>query len=311
MIWMLFRKKKKAEEEEGKKKHIGIHFGGGKALLERARAGLDSQWFRSPKFSILKEFEWTTQATGVIDDKSRERAIASTFGSLEGAIEAFAADNNQGGLKEAADMTLTAYVRTGNPTVLDMYVDVCKKTGMTEEEINQKILKAADQSRQIDVAVTLYSRAGDKSKLIGAGNRALSLYLEANDLDTKARSRLFDYVVEAYKSADDKESLTQAGDKALKSQIEGRRLSHEKDWVLDAQKAYEAAEDEKKLAALGNQYVNLYLKEGLEVWLDKAIVAYKKGGVDFASKLGNLADKVEEKGRSGMADTMRRKAGLS
>lgn len=306
MRW--FKKKKAEEEEEEPKKPRS---GSGKALLERARAGLDSQWFRSPKFSILKEFEWATQAAGVIDDRSRERAIASTFGSLEGAIEAFAADNDEGGLKEAADMTLTAYVRTGNGKVLDMYVDVCEKSGMTEEEINQKILEAADKSRQIDIAVTLYSRAGDKSRLIGAGNRAMSLYLEANDLDLRSRSRLFEYVVEAYKSADDRESLTQAGDKALKSQIEGRRLSHEKDWVLDAQKAYEAAEDEKKLAALGNQYVNLYLKEGLEVWLDKAIVAYKKGGVDFASKLGNLADKVEEKGRSGMADTMRRKAGLS
>ncbi len=305
---MRWFKKRKAEEEEEQKRTRG---GSGKALLERARAGLDSQWFRSPKFSILKESEWTTQATGVIADKSRERAVASTFGSLEGAIEAFAADNDQGGLKQAADMTLTAYVRTGNPTVLDMYVDVCKKTGMTEEEINQRMLEAADKSRQIDVAVTLYSRAGDKSKLIGAGKRAMSLYLESDDLDAKARSRLFEYVVEAYKSADDRESLTQAGDKALESQIQRGRLSHEKDWVLDAQKAYEAAEDEKKLAALGNQYVNLYLKEGLEVWLDKAIVAYKKGGVDFASKLGNLADRVEEKGRSGMADTMRRKAGLS
>ena len=304
---MRWFKKRKVEEEEEQK---GTRAGSGKALIERAKAGLDSQWFRSPKFSILKEFEWATQKAGVIDDKSRERAVASTFGSLEGAIEAFAADNDEGGLKQAADMTLTAYVRTGDPQVLNMYVDVCEKTGMAEEEINQKILEAADQSRQIDVAVALYSRAGDKSKLIGAGNRALSLYLEADDLDAKSRGRLFEYVVEAYKSADDKESLIQAGDKALKSQIEGRRLSYEKDWVLDAQKAYEAAEDEKKLAALGNQYVNLYLKEGLEVWLDKAIVAYEKGGVDFASKLSNLADRVEEKGRSGMADTMRRKAGL-
>lgn len=309
MRW--FKKRKVEEEEEQKEEQKRTRGGSGKALLERAKAGLDSQWFRSPKFSILKEFEWTAQSSGVIADKSRERAVASTFGSLEGAIEAFAADNDEGGLKQAADMTLTAYVRTGNPTVLDMYVGVCEKTGMTQEEINERMLEAADKSRQIDVAVTLYSRAGDKSKLIGAGNRAMSLYLEADDLDAKARSRLFEYVVEAYKSADDKESLTQAGDKALKSQIEGRRLSHEKDWVLDAQKAYEAAEDEKRLAALGNQYVNLYLKEGLEVWLDKAIVAYEKGGVDFASKLGDLADRVEEKGRSGMADTMRRKAGLS
>ena len=90
--------------------------------------------------------------------------------------------------------------------------------------------------------------------------------------------------------------------------MEGRRLGRTKDWVFDAQKAYEAADAKKELASMGNQYVNLYLKEGLETWLNKAILVYKKAEVDFVAKFENLADRLEEKGRAGMADTMRRKA---
>lgn len=309
MLW--FRKKKDEEKEKQEKKPSITRSGSGKSLLESARVGLDSQWFRSPKFSILKEFEMVTQKKGLLDDRSKERAIAATLGSLEGAIEAFAADDDKEGLQAGARMSLMAFVKTGRPELLDTYVDVCTKAGMTEEEITAKLMEAADQSRQIDIAVTLYSRAGDKDKLVGAGDRALSLYLEAGDLDIKSRSRLFDYVVEAYKSAGNKELLVQAGDKALKCQVEGRLISHDADWVFDAQKAYEAVEDKDRLAALGNQYVNLYLKGGLEMWLDKAIVVYEKGDVDYVTKLGNLADKVEEKGRAGMADTMRRKAGVT
>ena len=303
-----FRRKR---EEKGEPKKGRSSARSGKAMLETVRTGLNSQWFRA-KYAILKEFETTGQTGGVIKDdtrKSKERAIASVLGSLEEAAEVFAADNDQEGLRAAADLFLMAYMKLGKRALLDSHADVCTKAGMTKEEITDKLVEAADGSNQIDIAVTLYSKAEAKEKLVEAGHRALSLYLEADEMDMNSRSRLFDYVVEAYRSADDKESLSQAGDKALKSQMEGQRLSRDKEWVLDAQKACEAADDKDKLAALGNQYVNLYLKEGLETWLDKAIVVYKKAEVDFASKLGKLADRVEEKGREGMADTMRRKAG--
>ena len=303
----MFRfRRKRGEEDQPERGPSGRS---GKEMLETVRVGLNSQWFRT-RYAILKEFETTGQTGGVIDDRSKERAIASILGSLERAAEIFAANNDQEGLRAAADLFLMAYMKIGRSALLDSYMDVCAKAGMVEEEITGKIVEAADRANQIDIAVTLYSKAGAKEKLIGAGHRALSLYLEADEMDMNSRSRLFDYVVEAYRSADDKESLNQAGDKALKSQIEGRCLSRDKEWVLDAQKAYEAAGDKGKLTALGNQYVNLYLKEGLETWLDKAIVVYKTAEVDFASRLGKLADRVEEKGRSGMADTMRRKAGL-
>ena len=305
----MFRFRRKREEEgEPQKRRTSAR--AGRSMLEAARVGLNSQWFRSKGFSILKEFESKGQTRGLIDDKSKERAIASIIGSIEGAAEAFAADNDQEGIEATADLFLRAYVKMGKATLLDSYMDICAKAGMTEEEITGKFLEAADSSNQIDIAVTLYSKARVKEKLIGAGNRALNLYLEANEMDMNSRSRLFDYVVEAYRAANDEESLVQAGDKALKSQIESRRLSRDREWVLDAQKAYEAADGKDRLAKLGDQYVNLYLKEGLETWLDKAVVVYEKAEADFASKLGKLADRVEEKGRAGMADTIRRKAGL-
>jgi hypothetical protein len=305
----MFRFRRKREEEgEPQKKRTSAR--AGRSMLEAARVGLNSQWFRSKGFSILKEFEGKGQARRIIDDRSKERAIASVIGSLEGAAEAFAANNDQEGLEATAGLLLRAYVKMGRATLLDSYMDVCTKANMTEEEITSKILEAADSSNQIDIAVTLYSKAGVKEKLVGAGNRALNLYLEANEMDMDSRSRLFDYVVEAYRAADDGGSLARAGDKALENQMGGRRLSRGKEWVLDAQKAYEAADDRDRLAKLGDQYVNLYLKEGLETWLDKAVVVYEKAEADFASKLGKLADRVEEKGRAGMADTIRRKAGL-
>ncbi len=296
-------------KNESKEKRSSGKPGSGKTMLKNVKAGLNSQWFRS-KYAILKEFEEGEQKRGVLDDSSKQRAIGSILRSLDDAIEAFSADNDEEGLKEAADLALKAYVKIGNPTLLDTYTEVCTKAGISEEEITRKFLETADASKQIDIAVNLYSKTGNKEKLTRLGNRALSLYLEISELDIKSRSRLFDYVIEAYRSADDIESLTQAGDKALKNQIENRRLSRDKESVLDAQKAYEAADNKGKLASLGNQYVNLYLKEGLESWLDKAIVVYEKADVDVASKLGNLADKVEEKGRAGMADTMRRKVGV-
>ncbi len=306
-----FRRKRgdEGDKNESKEKRSSGKSGSGKVMLKNVTAGLNSQWFRS-KYVILKEFEGGGQKRGVIDDSSKQRAIGSILGSLDGAIEAFVADNDTEGLKEAADLALKAYVKIGTPTLLDTYTEVCTKVGISEEEITGKLLETADASKQIDIAVILYSKTGNKEKLTRLGNRALSLYLEGSELDMKSRSRLFDYVIEAYKSADDIESLIQAGDKALKNQIENRRLSRDKESVLDAQKAYEAADDKVKLISLGNQYVNLYLKEGLETWLDKAIAVYEKTDVDVASKLGKLADKVEEKGRSGMADTMRRKVGL-
>jgi len=304
----MFRFRRKREEEgEPKKGHLFAR--SGKAMLETVRTGLNSQWFMT-KYSILKELEDAGETGGIIDDKSKERAIASILGTLEGAVEVFAADNDQEGLKTAADLLLMAYMKIGRPALLDSYMDVCVKAGMVKEEITSKLVEAAGRSNQIDIAVNLYSKAGAKEKLIGAGHKAMSLYLEADRMDMKSRSRLFDYVVEAYRSADDKESLIQAGDKALKVQIEGRRLSRDKEWVLDAQKAYQVADDKDRLTALGDQYVNLYLKEGLETWLDKAIAVYKVAEVDFASKLGKIADRIEEKGHSEVADTIRRKAGL-
>ncbi|MFC1717260.1 hypothetical protein ACFL6S_26605 [Candidatus Poribacteria bacterium] len=307
----MFRfRKKRGEEGEPGEKSVSGRGGKGKSMLERVKTGLNSQWFRSQKYSVLKELEGTEQKRGVLDDSSKERAIASILGSLEGAAEAFSNENDQEGLRDAAELFLTAYTKTGNAGLLDRHADVCAKAGITEEEIIGKLVEAADAANQIDIIVTLYARAGATEKLVGAGNRGLSLYLEASDIDMNSRSRLFDYVVEAYKTANDKDTLIQAGDKALKSQMEGRRLSREKDWVLDAQKAYHAAGDKDKLAKLADQYVNLYFKEGLETWLDKAIAAYEEAEVDSTARLSSLADKVEEKGRSGMADTMRRKVGL-
>lgn len=306
----MFRFRKKRGEEEGKptKKGALSRFGGGKSMIKTVTTGLNSQWFRPSRISILKEFEGAAQKRGVVDDSSKQRAISSVLGSLEGAIKAFTDDDDQEGLKEAAYLCVTAYTKIGRPALLDTYIEVCVKAGIPEEDRIQKLIDEADKSRQIDIMVTLYHKAGDKEKLKGAGNRALNLYLDANELDMKSRTRLFDYVVEAYKSADDSEALIQAGNKALKNQIDGQRLGRDKEWIFDAQKAYEAADAKDELAKLGNQYVNLYLKEGLETWLDKAIVVYEQGGVDFTAKLNNLADKVEEKGRAGMADTMRRKA---
>jgi len=303
-----FRKKRGAEDESGEKR-ASVRPGKGKAMLKTATTGLNSQWFRGKKYFVLKELEGAGQKRGVIDDKSKERAITSILGSLEGAVEAFAADNDQEGLKDTGNLFLTAYSKIGDHVLLDRYVDVCAMAGVTEDEIVAKIVETANETSQIDIAVTLYSRAKAREKLIGTGNRALKLYLEVSDMDMNSRSRLFHYVVEAYATAEDKESLIQAGDKALKNQMESHRISREKEWVFDAQKAYEAAGDKDKLAKLADQYVNLYLKEGLETWLDKAVVVYKEAEVDFSAKLNRLADKVEEKGRAGMADTMRGKAG--
>lgn len=303
-----FRKKRRKEDEPEKTSTSG-RIRRGRSMLETVRTGLNSQWFRSQKFSILKELEGTERKRGVLDDTSKERAIASILGSLEGAAELFSNENDREGLNSSAELFLTAYTKIGDSKLLDRYAEVCTKAGMTEEEISGRLVETADGANQIDIAVTLYSKAGATEKLVGAGNRALSLYLEASEMDMNSRSKLFNYVVEAYKTANDKDALIQAGDKALKSQIDGRRLSREKDWVLDAQKAYQAAGDKAKLAKLADQYVNLYLKEGLETWLDKAVVAYEEAEVDFSARLSKLADKVEERGRSGMADTMRRKAG--
>ena len=302
-----FRKKRK-EENESEETVAAPQAGTGGAMLETVRTGLNAQGFVSKRYSVLKELEGAEQKKGVIDDRSRERAVASILDSLEGAAEAFSAENDQEGLKDTAELFLTAYTKMGDPALLDRYTNVCAEAGMTEEESTKKLLEAADGSNQIDIAVTLYAKVKATDKLIGAGNKALNLYLEANEMDMNSRSRLFDYVVEAYKTADDKDALIQAGDKALESQIEGRRLSREEEWILDAQKAYQAADDKAKLSKLADQYVNLYFKEGLEVWLDKAIVAYEQAEVDSSARLSGLADKLEEKGQAGMADTLRRKA---
>ncbi len=306
----MFRfRKKRREEDESEEQSTSVRGGKGKSLLERVRTGRNAQWFRSQKHSVLKELEGTQQKRGVLDDSSKERAVVSILGSLEGAAEAFLSENDQEGLRDAAELFLTAYTKTGNAGLLDRHADVCAKSGMTEEEIIGKLVEAADGANQIDIIVTLYAKAGATENLRIAGNRGLNLYLEVNDIDMNSRSRLFDYVVEAYKAANDKDALIQAGDKALKNQMEARRLSREKDWVLDAHKAYRAADDKAKLSKLADQYVNLYLKEGLETWLDKAIVAYEEADIDSSARLSNLADKIEERGRAGMADTMRRKAG--
>lgn len=311
-----FRKKRKNKEEEESveveetepQEATASRGGKGHSLLETVRTGLNSQWFRGKKYSILKELEGGDQKKGVIDDTSRERAIGSILGSLERAVETFSAGDDQEGLRDCAAYFLDAYAKIGDTALLERYVEVCSQSGMEETEIKLKLVEAADKAGQFDVIVTLYTRAAAREKLIDAGHRALNVYLEVSEIDMTSRTRLFHYVVEAYKSANDIESLILAGDRSLKYQIDGLRISREKDWLLDAQMAYKAAQDNDKLTKLANQYVNLYLKEGLETWLDKAIVVYEDAGVDPAAKLRNLADKLEERGRTGMADTMRRKA---
>ncbi len=300
MLW--FRKRKEEKGEVSKEHTSSRHV---KSLLETARAGLNSQWFESSKRSILKELETTDSKRGIVDDKTKERAVTSILNSLEGAVEAITVDGDQESLKEASDLLLTAYVKIGKPGLLDTYMDVCVKAGMTKDEINEKLTTTANSAGHIDIAINLYAKAEDKERLILAGNKALNLYLEEKGMDIKSRGRLFEYVVKAYKMADARESLIQAGEKVLKEQVESHHFSHDKDWVFDAQKAYEAADDKESLAKLGDQYVNLYLKEGLEIWLDKGVAVYKESETDYASKLGKLADRLVEKGHSEMADTIR------
>ncbi|MBD3181110.1 hypothetical protein GF312_02390 [Candidatus Poribacteria bacterium] len=319
MLWFRRKKKKKKKdledqkeqvEQEKEEKSSSAQNGSGEKLLKNVESGLNSQWFVTKKFEILKELEGAGQAKGLIEDKGKERAITSTMGSLKSAIEAFESSNDKEGLKQTADLALLAYSRIGNSEILDIYDEVCEKAEITEAQKKEKLIEMGDKSSQVDIEVNLYSKAEAKDKLIETGNKAMNLYLEASELDMKSRSRLFDYIVKAYKNAGDREALIQAGDQALKNQIDTSRLSHEEDWVLDAQKAYEAADDKDKLSRLGNQYVNLYLQERIEVWLDKAIPVYEKAGINAAEKMNNLADKLEEKGHSSMADTMRRKAEL-
>lgn len=300
---MLWFKKRKEEQGEVNKEHISSKHV--KSLLETARAGLNSQWFESSKRSILKELETTDSRRGIVDDKTKERAVTSILNSLEGAVEAITANGIQESLKEAADLLLVAYLKIGKPGLLDTYMDISAKAGMTKDEIKEKLITTANSTGHIDIAINLYAKSEDKERLISSGNKALNLYLEDKELDIKAKGRLFEYVVKAYKMADAKESLIQAGEKALKEQVEGHNFSHDKDWVFDAQKAYEAADDKESLAKLGDQYVNLYLKEGLEIWLDKGVAVYKESGIDYASKLGKLADRLVEKGHSEMADTIK------
>jgi hypothetical protein len=295
----------KKHEEDSKKKHFITK--SGKEMLKDADSGLNSEWFNPKKYSILKELEGIDKTKSLIDDKSRDNVIASILDLLEKSYESFSTEGDQEGLKTVADMFLTAYLKIGNSAILDRYIEVCEKIGMTKDEMTEKLVAAANSCNHLDIAVKLYSKAGIKEKLVELGNKALSLYLESKEMDMNTKSKLFDYLVEAYKSADDMGLLVQAGDKALKYQIEGRHLLREKEWVLDAQKAYEAAKDKDKLTHVGDQYVNLYLKEGMDIWLDKAIPVYKEAGVDFISKFNNLADKVEEKGHAEIADDFRRK----
>lgn len=294
----------KKHEKESDKKHV-IHKSG-KDLLERANAGLNSEWFRIQKYSIIKELEGADKTKSIIDDKSKENVISSIIDSLESAYELFNADNDTEGLIHTANMFLTAYLKIGNPSLLDRYLEICQRAGISQEEITKRLILSADECNHVDLAVLLYIKASAKDKLIEFGNKALNLYLESKDIDMKTKSRLFDYIIEAYKSANNKDLLISAGDKALKYQIEGRYLIRDKDFILDAQKAYEAAENKPKLAELGDQYVNLYLKEGLEIWLDKSVDVYKKADVDYIAKFNNLADKITERGHAEVADTLRR-----
>lgn len=294
----------KKHEKKSDKKHM-IHKSG-KDMLERASAGLNSEWFRIQKYSVLKELEGVDKTKSIIDDKSKENVISSIINSLESAYESFANDNDNEGLINTANMFLTAYLKIGKPSLLDRYIEIFEKVGITKEEIAKKLISTADGCNHVDIAVLLYKKADAKDKLIEIGNRALHLYLESKEIDVKTKSRLFDYIVDAFKSADDKGLLVSAGDKVLKYQIEGRYLIRDKDFILDAQKAYSAAEDKVKLAELGDQYVNLYLKEGLEIWLDKSVDVYKKADVDYISKFNNLADKITERGHAEVADTLRR-----
>ncbi len=294
----------KKHEKESDKKHI-IHKSG-REMLERASAGLNSEWFKIQKYSVIKELEGVDKTKGIIDDKSKENVISSIINSLESAYESFNADNDIEGLVNSANMFLNAYLKIGKPSLLDRYMEICERAGISKEEVTKKLISTADECNHVDLAVSLYTKASAKDKLVEIGNKALNLYLESREMDMKTKSRLFDYIVEAYKSADNKDLLISAGDKALKYQLEGRHLVRDKDWILDAQKAYESAENKSKLAELGDQYVNLYLKEGLEIWLDKSVDVYKKADVDYITKFNNLADKITERGHAEVADTLRR-----
>ena len=277
-------------------------------MLKQANAGLNSEWFVVKKYSVLKESELEEKAKGMVEDKGHENVVVSVINSLEGASESLSEEGDEEGLREVADMFLTAYMKIGNANLLDRYVEVCQELKMTEDEINEKLVSTGDECHYVDLTVNLYSKANAKEKLLDIAKRTMDIYLESGDIDINTKSRLFDYIVEAYKSADNMEMLIEAGDKALKSQIEGRHLVREKDWILDAQKAYEAAGDKDKLTHLADQYVNLYLKEGMGLWLDKSIPVYKEIGVDYAEKFNHLADKIEEKGHIEIADTFRSKA---
>jgi len=297
----------KKHEDEGKehKKHFIIK--SGRELLKDAETGLNSEWFKTQKYSVLKELEGVDKTKGIVDDKGRDTVIASILDLLERAYESLTNEGDQEGLKAVADGFLTAYVKIGKPVILDRYIEISEKIGMTKDEIAEKLVSAGNTCNHVDLAVNLYSRAESKDKLIEIGDKSLSIYLGSKEMDIDTKSKLFNYVVEAYKSADNVDKLIEAGDKALKIEMEGRQFLRDKDWVLDAQKAYESANDRSKLAQIGDQYVNLYLKEGMDIWLDKAITVYRESDIDFVGKFKNLADKIEEKGHVEIADTFRRK----
>jgi len=297
----------KKHEDEGKehKKHFIIK--SGRDLLKDAETGLNSEWFKTQRYSVLKELEGVDKTKSIIDDKGRDSVIASVLDLLEKAYESLTTEGDQEGLRLVADTFLIAYVKMGKSVILDRYMEISEKIRMTKDEITEKLISAGNISNHVDLAVKLYSRAESKDKLVDIGNKALSIYLGSKEMDMDTKSKLFDYVVEAYKSADDMEKLIDAGDKALKIELESRQFLRDKGWVLDAQKAYESANDKGKLAQIGDQYVNLYLKEGIEIWLDKAITVYKESEIDFVGKFKNLADKIEAKGHVEIADTFRRK----
>jgi hypothetical protein len=297
----------KKHEDEGKehKKHFTIK--SGMELLKDAETGLNSEWFKTQKYSVLKELEGVDKTKGIVDDRGRDTVIASILDLLERSYESLTNEGDQEGLKAVADGFLTAYVKMGKPVILDRYMEISEKIGMTKDEITEKLVSAGNTCNHIDLAVNLYSRAGSKDKLIEIGDKSLSIYLGSKEMDIDTKSKLFNYVVNAYKSADNVDKLIEAGDKALKIEMEGRQFLRDKDWVLDAQKAYESANDKTKLAQIGDQYVNLYLKEGMDIWLDKAITVYKESDIDFVGKFKSLADKIEEKGHIEIADTFRRK----
>jgi len=95
--------------------------------------------------------------------------------------ESLGEEGDEEGLREVADMFLTAYMKIGNANLLDRYVEVCQELKMTEDEINEKLVSTGDECHYVDLTVNLYSKADAKEKLLDIAKRTMDIYLESGD----------------------------------------------------------------------------------------------------------------------------------